>query len=113
MLRNPLLDFATAADLARWCGVSRKTAQLWRSGRRKPSRQALRLITLYRQERVLEGVWDGFTVRGPDLVDPHGNTVSARHILAYVAIIQLAAEFARQAGPAAQERFYATLGIAS
>jgi hypothetical protein len=82
---------------------------MWQSGRRKPSRVALRLIALYRGERVLAGRWEGFTVRGDDLVDLHGNTVSRGQLLAYVFVMQLAAELARQAGPEVQARFYRML----
>lgn len=82
---------------------------MWHTGYRKPSRVALRLIALHRGERVLDGVWEGFTVRGKDLVDPHGNTVGLGNLLAYRLILQLAADLARQAGPEAQDRFYRTL----
>jgi hypothetical protein len=107
---SSILGFVTAEQIARWCGVSVRTARLWKTGARRPSRQSLRLISLYRDERVLDGVWAGFTVRGEHLVDPHGNTVSRGNLLAYVLIIQYAADMARRAGPEAQDRFYQLLG---
>lgn len=36
--------------IARWCGVSPVTASLWKQNKRKPSRQALRLFALHRDE---------------------------------------------------------------
>ena len=56
MPARPLSIFYGYPDqlIARWCGVSVATARLYKSGARKPSRQALRLFALYRDGRVLD-----------------------------------------------------------
>jgi hypothetical protein len=59
-------------QIAQWAGVTLRTAHLYRTGRRKPSLQALRLVTLYREERVLQGPWKRWVVRGNKLVTPEG-----------------------------------------
>ena len=41
--------------IAEWCAVSRKTAELYKRGVRKPSRQALRLFCLHRDGKILSG----------------------------------------------------------
>ena len=111
-LRHPLLSFVTAEQIATWAGVTLKSARQYKAGSRRPSRQILRIIALYRAERVLEGPWAHWTVRDDCLVDPHGNYVTAGQIMAYVLVIQHAAELARQAGPEAQERHYRLLAKA-
>jgi len=50
--------------IVRWCGVSMQTALLYKSGVRKPSRQALRLFTLHRDGRVLGPEWREWSVSG-------------------------------------------------
>lgn len=97
--------------IARWCAVSVKTAQLYKAGVRRPSRQALRLFSLHRDERVLTGPWADCSVRGAHLVDPEGQTLTLGQLRAYWIVMALAAELARQAGPEAQERYYEALGV--
>jgi hypothetical protein len=97
--------------IAAWCGVSRKTAALYKAGLRKPSRQALRLFTLHRDGRVLSGAWRDCSLRGELLVDPHGRTVTVGQLQAYWIVMQLAAEYARLLGPAEQRRFSEALKI--
>jgi hypothetical protein len=107
-----IFDGFPAELIARWCAVSVKSARLYKSGARKPSRQALRLFSLYRNERVLTGVWAECSVRGDQLVDPEGQVVTVAQLRAYWIVMQLAAEYARLLGPAQQERFYEALKIA-
>jgi hypothetical protein len=80
--------------IARWCAVSLHTARLYQSGERKPSRQALRLFTLYRAGRVLDGQFEGFAVHRDKLVDPDGNEFDAGQLRAHWLIIQLAKDLA-------------------
>jgi hypothetical protein len=103
---SSLFEGFPAELIARWCGVSVKTARLYKAGVRRPSRQALRLFTLYRDERVLCGPWGECSVRGEHLVDPDGQTVTVGQLRAYWIVMALAAELARRAGPDAQERYY-------
>lgn len=107
-----IFDGYSAELIGRWCAVSLKTARLYKAGQRKPSRQALRLFTLYRQGRLLTGAWSECAVRGECLVDPDGAAVTVGQLRAYWIVMQLAAELARQAGPEAQERYYRALGMA-
>ena len=80
--------------IARWCGVSVATARLYKSGTRKPSRQALRLFALYRDGRVLDDHWKGFAIRGANLVDPQGREFAPGQLNAHWLIVQLARELA-------------------
>lgn len=80
--------------IARWCGVSVSTARLYKSGVRKPSRQALRLFTLHRDGRVLGDEWKGFAVREGNLVDPQGQEFTAGQLNSHWLIVQLARELA-------------------
>jgi hypothetical protein len=58
--------------IARWCGVSKQTAILYKTGVRKPSRQALRLFVLHRDGRVLGPEWGEWAVHKDKLVSPEG-----------------------------------------
>lgn len=102
----------SAQQIAEWCGTSLKTAQLYKAGRRKPSRQALRLFSLFRDGRVLSGVWRDCCVRGDRLVDPEDQSVTLGQLRAYWIVMQLAAEYARLLGPDQQERYYDALQLA-
>lgn len=86
--------------IAEWCAVSRKTARLYQSGARKPSRQALRLFTLNRDGKIICGVWRQCCVRGDRLFDPEDRMVTLGHLRAYWIVMQLTAEYARLLGPA-------------
>jgi hypothetical protein len=100
-----------AALVARWCGVSPATVTLWKRNKRKPSRQALRLFALHRDELVLGEPWIGWKARGAALVDPDGNVTSQAQLRAYWIIMQRAAELARR-DPISYERFYSILRLA-
>ena len=80
--------------IARWCGVSVATARLYKSGSRKPSRQALRLFALYRDGRVLDDRWKGFAIRRDHLVDPEGHEFDPNQLRAHWLIVQLARDLA-------------------
>lgn|ERR1700687_3465669 len=107
-----IFDGYPAELIAEWCAVSRKTAELYKAGSRKPSRQALRLFALYRDGRVLSGAWRECSIRGDRLFDPEDCAVTLDQLRAYWVVMQLAAEYARLLGPAQQERFYEALKIA-
>lgn len=96
MPARPLSIFYGYPDhlIARWCGVSVSTARLYKSGSRKPSRQALRLFALYRDGRVLDDHWKGFSIRGPNLVDPQGREFTPGQLNAHWLIVQLARDLA-------------------
>lgn len=83
-----------APEIARWCGVSIKTARDWKAGRRKPSRQALRLFTLHRDGRVLSEPWRGWAIKGTTIVDPEGNATTLPQLRGYYLLLQYAAELA-------------------
>jgi hypothetical protein len=96
VLARPLSIFYGYPDqlIARWCGVSVATARLYKSGARKPSRQALRLFALYRDGRVLDDLWKGFAIRRDHLVDLDGNEFDPRQLRAHWLIVQLARDLA-------------------
>lgn len=98
--------------IAHWCGVSVKTAALYKAGRRRPSRQALRLFALHRDGRVLGSEWrDWKMVRG-QLFDPEGNVCTQGMLRAYGLVLQWVAATVSHY-PGAQQRFYEILAIAS
>jgi hypothetical protein len=107
-----IFDGYPAELIAEWCAVSVKSASLYKTGRRKASRQALRLFVLHRDGRVLSGVWRDCCIRGDRLIDPEDQGVTVGQLRAYWIAMQLAAEYARLLGPAQQERFYEALKIA-
>ena len=81
--------------IARWCGVSEQTALQYKTGVRKPSRQALRLFVLHRDGRVLGPEWREWSVQKDDLVSPEGQETTQGQLNAYWLIMQLARELAR------------------
>lgn len=56
--------------IARWCSVSEQTALLYKTGARKPSRQALRLFVLHRDGRVFSSDWKDWAIHKDRLVNP-------------------------------------------
>jgi hypothetical protein len=82
--------------VADWCAVSLATAASWKCGVAKPSRQALRLFELHRDERVLSArEWQEWRVRGALLVDPDGNATTQGQLRAYAIAIRLFLDMAR------------------
>jgi transcriptional regulator with XRE-family HTH domain len=88
----------TTDRLAAVCGVSKRTAARYLSGRLKPSLQVLRLATLYGEERVLEGPWVRFRVRGKVLIDPEGRRYSESVLRGYEMLLQWAHGLAAELG---------------
>jgi hypothetical protein len=80
--------------IARWCGVSIATATAYKRGVRKPSRQALRLFVLHRDELVLDAEWRGFHIRRGAIVDPAGNVTTRAQLEGYAMILQWVAHWA-------------------
>jgi hypothetical protein len=98
----------SAQQVAEWCSVSLATAKAYKDGIRKPSRQALKLFTLYRQELVLGPEWRGFTVRKGTIVDPAGVVTTRPQLEGYQIIMQWAA-FVASRDPELQHEFYELL----
>jgi hypothetical protein len=94
--------------IARWCGVSQQTAVLYKTGARKPSRQALRLFTLHRDGKVLGPEWRDWCVHKDKLVNPVGQESTHGQLNAYWLIMQLARELAKD-NPKASEEFHRIL----
>jgi hypothetical protein len=81
------------------------TARAYKDGSRKPSRQALKLFSLHRQELVLGPEWRGFTIRGGTIVDPAGVATTRAQLEGYQIIMQWAA-FIASRNPELQREFY-------
>jgi Phage protein/Helix-turn-helix len=100
----------TAQRIAAVCGVSVATVRAYLRGSRKPSRQVLRLVTLYREELVLEGrAWAGWRVRGNKLVDPAGYVFTASVLEGYQSLLQWAHGMAYELGR--REEYWAHLDV--
>ncbi len=67
------------------CGVSKGTAEHYKAGRRKPPSPTLKLLRLYRDNRVLSDErWDGFRVVGDRMFAPGSSRpFSPRHVYAW------------------------------
>lgn len=102
----------TVEVIQRWCAVSPQTAYLYKIGARKPSRQSLRLFVLHRDGLVLSGAWAKCCVREDRLFDPDGQPITVSQLRAYLIVMQMAAEYARQLGPKQQLQFYEVLRLA-
>ena len=94
--------------IARWCGVSAHTALLYKTGARKPSRQALRLFVLHRDGRVLGPEWREWSVHKDKLVSPEGQETTQGQLNAYWLVMQLARELTEK-DPEARQEFYRIL----
>ena len=101
---KPLSIFYGYPDhlIAQWCGVSVRTAQRWKTGKTKPTRSALRLFGMFRDGRVLDDQWVGWSTRKGVLTDPDGNSTTQGQLRAYWIVVQLVAEYARQAPQVAE-----------
>jgi hypothetical protein len=84
--------------IAQWGCVSLKHAKLLKSGARMPSPQLVRLICLYRDERVLAGPFSRFIVRGNKLVTPEGLEFTEAELRGYISMIQWARSIAGSVG---------------
>jgi hypothetical protein len=100
-----------AEVVARWCAVSVKTAQLYKSGLRRPSRQSLRLFALQRDRQVLGAPWAGWLINGDSIVDPDGNATTVGQLRAYFLVTQVASALARELGPQYQAMFHRLLVV--
>lgn len=94
--------------IARWCSVSIETASSWKAGSRRPSRQALKLFALHRDQRVLGDAWRDWKLQDGVIIDPEGNSTTQAQLRAYWLIMQYAAELARR-DPQAYEHFQSLL----
>jgi len=72
-----------------WCGVSKATAAAWKKGTRKPSRRAVRLFSLFAQQKVLPDEFEGWKFnRAGDLVTPEGSALTQGMIRAIPLLYQ-------------------------
>lgn len=94
--------------VASWCAVSLTTAKAYKAGTRKPSRQALKLFSLHRQELILGPEWRGFIVRKDTIVDPAGQATTRAQLEHYQLIMEWAASVASR-DPDLQHEFYELL----
>lgn len=91
-----------------WCGVSLLTAKQWKSGARKPSRQALRLLGLHRDGRVLNDNWRRWKIVDGVIIDPAGNRTTVSQLEGYAGILQWVAAVAAR-DPETQRQYYELL----
>ena len=94
--------------VARWCAVSLSTARQYKSGKRNPSLQALRLFTLHRDQLVLTNQWRGWKINGDSIVDPDGNATTRGQLHGYSLILQWVAAVAAR-DPSTQRQYYELL----
>lgn len=100
----------SAELISHWCSVSRATADSWKAGRTKPTRQALKLFNLYANEQVLTPEFRGFRIRKATIVDPQNQVLSRSNIEGYHHWLQFAAEAAKASNdPAMIERYFALM----
>lgn len=94
------------ADLiAQWCAVTPRTAARWKAGTARPSPAHLKLFRIHRDEQVLGPQWKNWVVRGENLVDPEGASLSRAQLHGYWLIVQFARELARESSSDAYEAF--------
>jgi hypothetical protein len=94
--------------VARWCAVSLSTARLYKSGKRKPSLQALRLFTLHRDDLVLTSQWRGWKIGCDSIVDPEGNATTRGQLRGYSLILQWVSAVAAR-DPDTQRQYFELL----
>lgn len=96
---HPAFYGLSAQRIAEVCGVSQRTARRYIAGTLKPSLQVLRLVTLYREGRVLEGAaWKRFLVRADKLIDPAGYVFTPAVLEGYSMLLQWAHGMAAELG---------------
>lgn len=81
-------------------------ARLLKTGIRPPSPQVARLVSLYRDERVLQGVWKGWACRRDKLVSPEGVVFDAASLRYHAFVCQYARDLAARCGEAEYQRFW-------
>lgn len=97
------------ARIVEWACVSATHARLLKSGIRKPSRQVQRLVSLHRDERVLQGVWKGWICRRDKLVSPEGVEFDSAALRHHALVVQFARELAARTGDREYQRFWELL----
>ena len=95
--------------IAEWACVSATYARLLKTGVRKPSRQVQRLVSLQRDERVLQGVWKGWICRRDKLVSPEGVEFDSGALRHHSLVMQFARELAARTGDREYCRFWELL----
>jgi hypothetical protein len=86
--------------------VSATHARLLKTGIRKPSRQVQRLISLHRDERILQGVWKDWICRRDKLVSPEGVEFDSGVLRHHALVMQFARELAARTGHREYCRFW-------
>lgn len=89
--------------VSEWCCVSLRTARLYKSGEKRPSKQAAKLFLLHRDRRVLTTGWRDWIVKDGAIVDPDGNETTRAQLRGYWLVMQYARELARERGPESVE----------
>jgi hypothetical protein len=97
---TPALFYSySAAVIARWCGVSHRTALAYKRGERMPSRSVVRLFILHRDRRVFPAAWGrGWALTETAIIDPEGNEVPATWVRGYFLLLQWARGVAQERG---------------
>jgi hypothetical protein len=101
-----LFDGFLAGEIAGVCCCSVQTAYHWKSGIRVPSARALKLWKLHRDGQVLTKEFRGFCVRGGELIDPQGQSLTRANIESYQFFLSLSRDYARRLGPAEYDRWW-------
>jgi hypothetical protein len=76
---------------------------------RNPSRQVERLVSLYRDERVLQGSWKGWVCRKDKLVSPEGVEFDSGVLRHHALVMQFARELAARTSRREYRRFWELL----
>lgn len=107
---TPALFYGLPESLiAEYACVSPTHARLLKTGIRKPSRQVQRLISLYRDGRVLLGPWKGWICRRDRLVSPEGLEFDSAALRHHAMVVQFAREIAARSGDREYQRFWELL----
>ena len=82
--------------LSQWCLVDEDTALRWKRGEQTPSPQALLLFKLHRDGRILGPEWQGWHVRGAQIVSARNQSTTQGQLRAYAINYQLLHELMRK-----------------
>src|ERR1700733_704511 len=101
-----LFEGFPASGVAEVCCCSVQTAYHWKAGIRRPSERELKLWKLYRDERVLTEQFRGFRVRGSELIDPKGKSLTVAQLEFYQQMLAYSRDLARRLGDAEYDRWW-------
>ena len=97
-IEHPALYGITAETIAGWCGCHVTTARRWKRGE-EPPHAAIQLIELLSTGNlgVINPAWDGWVLKGKDLIAPHGEVFSRGDILSLRFLAQQVAHLQSEA----------------